>query len=37
LRGRITLATHYLSVGDYVTGFRLMGYLLLDIAETGSS
>ena len=32
----ITLATHYLSVGDYVTGFRLVGYLLLDIAERGA-
>jgi hypothetical protein len=33
----LTLINHYLSVGDYVTGFRLMGYLLLDIAETGCS
>jgi hypothetical protein len=33
----ITLAQHYLSVGDYVTGFRLMAYLLLDIADTGCS
>jgi hypothetical protein len=31
----LTLINHYLSVGDYVTGFRLMGYLLLDMAETG--
>jgi hypothetical protein len=33
----LTLINHYLSVGDYITGFRLMGYLLLDIAETGCS
>jgi len=33
----ITLINHYLSAGDYVTGFRLMGYLLLDIADTGCS
>jgi hypothetical protein len=33
----ITLIQHYLSVCDYVTGFRLMGYLLLDMADTGCS
>jgi hypothetical protein len=31
----LTLINHYLSVGDDVTAFKLAGYLLLDMIETG--
>jgi hypothetical protein len=31
----LTLINHYLSVGDEVTAFKLAGYLLLDMIETG--
>jgi hypothetical protein len=31
----LTLINHYLSVGDEVTAFRLAGYLVLDMIETG--